>query len=135
VEPLRVIKGDAASPQASGPKVIARICNDLGGRGKGFVVAVPRRWPGPERGCRRWHRGRAGSDFGLGAVQLAGVRPGTRAASMTGQHGVKPGSAGPPVRCNAVERRPGTLAGHAARPGAPVRMPRPAAAPRAASGS
>ena len=43
VTPLRIIKGDATRPQASGPKIIAHICNDLGGWGKGFVVAISRR--------------------------------------------------------------------------------------------
>ncbi|MGW4499908.1 hypothetical protein ACWENR_15015 [Micromonospora sp. NPDC004336] len=49
VTPLRIIKGDATSPQAKGPKVIAHVCNDAGGWGKGFVLAVSRRWPQPER--------------------------------------------------------------------------------------
>jgi len=124
VEPLRIIKGDATSPQASGPKIIAHICNDLGGWGKGFVVAVSRRWPEPEREYRRWHRDRAGNDFGLGAVQLVSVRPDTWVANMIGQHGMKQGSAGPPIRYNAVERCLATLAGHAARLGASVHMPR-----------
>jgi hypothetical protein len=30
--PVRYIKGDATSPQAKGPKVIAHICNDVSGR-------------------------------------------------------------------------------------------------------
>lgn len=124
MEPLRIIKGDATSPQASGPKIIAHICNDLGGWGKGFVVAVSRRWPEPEREYRRWHRDRAGNDFGLGAVQLVSVRPDTWVANMIGQHGMKQGSAGPPIRYNAVERCLATLAGHAARLGASVHMPR-----------
>jgi len=124
VEPLRIIKGDATSPQASGSKIIAHICNDLGGWGKGFVVAVSRRWPEPEREYRRWHRDRAGNDFGLGAVQLVSVRPDTWVANMIGQHGMKQGSAGPPIRYNAVERCLATLAGHAARLGASVHMPR-----------
>lgn len=124
MEPLRIIKGDATSPQASGPKIIAHVCNDLGGWGKGFVVAVSRRWPGPEREYRQWHRNRAGNDFGLGAVQLVAVRPDTWVANMIGQHGMKRGSAGPPVRYDAIERCLTTLAGHAARLGASVHMPR-----------
>ncbi|MGA3490465.1 hypothetical protein ACK8GG_20940, partial [Micromonosporaceae bacterium DT55] len=60
--PLKTIKGDATSPQAKGRKVIAHICNDLGGWGKGFVLAISRRWPEPERDYRAWHRGRAGND-------------------------------------------------------------------------
>ena len=35
---IHYIKGDATQPQAKGNKVIAHICNDLGGWGKGFVL-------------------------------------------------------------------------------------------------
>ena len=41
--PLRILKGDATSPQAKGPKIIAHACNDIGGWGAGFVVAVSKR--------------------------------------------------------------------------------------------
>lgn len=124
MKPLRIIKGDATSPQASGPKIVAHICNDLGGWGKGFVVAVSRHWPEPEREYRRWYRDRANNDFGLGAVQVVDVRPDIWVANMIGQHGMKRGSAGPPIRYNAVERCLDALAGHAARLGASVHMPR-----------
>jgi O-acetyl-ADP-ribose deacetylase (regulator of RNase III) len=114
VELLRVVRGDATSPQASGPKIVAHICNDLGGWGKGFVVAV----------SRRWHRDRANNDFDLGAVQVVGVRPDIWVANMIGQHGMKRGSAGAPIRYDAVERCLTGLAVHAARLGASVHMPR-----------
>ncbi len=70
VTTLTIIKGDATSPQAKGPKVIAHVCNDVGGWGKGFVLAISRRWPEPERDFRRRHRERARNDFALGAVRL-----------------------------------------------------------------
>jgi len=34
---ISYIKGDATAPQGKGVKVIAHLCNDLGGWGKGFV--------------------------------------------------------------------------------------------------
>lgn len=96
---LRFVRGDATSPQAAGPKIIAHICNDLGGWGKGFVVAISRRWPEPERAYREWHRHRATNDFGLGAVQVVQVLADTWVANMVGQHGMRSGSQGPhPVR-------------------------------------
>jgi O-acetyl-ADP-ribose deacetylase (regulator of RNase III) len=94
--PLRIVRGDATSPRAKGPKLIAHICNDLGGWGKGFVLAVSRRRPEPEQDYRRWHRERAGNNFGLGAVQVVRVRPDTWVANMIGQHGMRRGSADPP---------------------------------------
>ncbi|ANZ36936.1 Appr-1-p processing protein [Lentzea guizhouensis] len=121
---LRVTKGDATSPQAKGPKVVAHVCNDIGGWGKGFVVAVSKRWPEPERAYREWHRGRATNDFGLGAVQLVQVKPDTWVANMIGQRGIRSGSKGPPVRYEAILSCLVELAGHAERLGASVHMPR-----------
>ncbi|MDI1463701.1 macro domain-containing protein [Catellatospora sp. KI3] len=121
---LSIIKGDATSPQAKGPKVVAHVCNDIGGWGKGFVVAVSRRWPEPERDFRAWHRQRAGNDFGLGAVRLVQVAPDLWVANMVGQRGIKTGSNGPPIRYEAVERCLATLAEQAARLEASVHMPR-----------
>ncbi|QFZ21309.1 macro domain-containing protein [Saccharothrix syringae] len=124
MQALRIIKGDATSPQAKGPKVIAHVCNDLGGWGKGFVLAISKRWPEPERAYRSWHRARAGNDFALGATQLVQVRPDTWVANMVAQHGIRTGSGGPPIRYDAVARCLATLADHALRLGASVHMPR-----------
>jgi O-acetyl-ADP-ribose deacetylase (regulator of RNase III) len=124
MQTLRVIKGDATSPQAKGPKVVAHVCNDLGGWGKGFVLAVSKRWPEPEKAFREWHRGRAGNDFGLGAVQPVQVKPDIWVANMVGQRGMRTGSNGPPVRYEAIERCLAALAEHATRLEASVHMPR-----------
>lgn len=35
---VQYLKGDATYPQGDGPKIIAHICNDAGGWGKGFVL-------------------------------------------------------------------------------------------------
>lgn len=121
---IRYVQGDATSPQAKGPKIIAHICNDLGGWGKGFVVAISRRWPEPERQYRAWHRARADNDFGLGAVQIVQVKPDTWVANMIGQHGIRSGSNGPPIRYEAVATSLAALAGHAQQLGASVHMPR-----------
>lgn len=124
MERLRIIKGDATGPQAAGPKIIGHICNDLGGWSKGFVLAISRRWPEPEREYRAWHRDRARNDFALGAVQLVQVRRDTWVANMIGQHGMRTGSKGPPIRYKAVEQCLRTLSDHAERLNASVHMPR-----------
>jgi O-acetyl-ADP-ribose deacetylase (regulator of RNase III) len=122
--PLRIIQGDATSPQAKGPKIIAHVCNDRGGWGKGFVLAVSRRWPQPERDYRDWYRHRAGNDFALGAVRVIEVQQGLWVANMIGQHGTRAGSQGPPVRYPAVDQCLHTLGDHALNLGASVHMPR-----------
>ncbi|WP_042365882.1 macro domain-containing protein [Streptacidiphilus neutrinimicus] len=124
---IRYLRGDATAPQGGGPKVIAHVCNDLGGWGKGFVVALSRRWPEPEAAYRKWHRERARNDFGLGAVQLVPVgRAESRlwVANMIGQRGIRTGSKGVPVRYEAVERALVALAPQARELGASVHMPR-----------
>jgi hypothetical protein len=56
VETLRLVTGDATTPTGEGNKIIAHICNDIGGWGKGFVVAislwVPKIHPASELGGR-----------------------------------------------------------------------------------
>jgi O-acetyl-ADP-ribose deacetylase (regulator of RNase III) len=122
---LRFVKGDATSPQANGPKIIAHVSNDIGAWGKGFVVAISQRWPEPEREFRRWHRERAGNDFGLGATQLVQVQPDVWVANMVGQRGIhRARSTGVPVRYEAIESCLHTVAGHALRLNASVHMPR-----------
>jgi O-acetyl-ADP-ribose deacetylase (regulator of RNase III) len=103
---------------------VADVYDDLGGWGKGFVVAVARWWPEPERRYRVWHRGRSGNGFALGAVQLVQVHADIHVASMIGQHGMRHGSGGPPVRYLAIEKCLNVLADHAVRLGASVHMPR-----------
>ncbi|WP_218024964.1 hypothetical protein, partial [Nocardia pseudovaccinii] len=86
---IRYVAGDATEPQSHGHRIIAHICNDEGRWGRGFVVAVSARWPQPEREYRRWHRHRATSNFGLGAVQLVDVGRDLHIANMIGQHGIR----------------------------------------------
>lgn len=122
--PLRVVKGDATSPQADGPRIIAHTCNDIGAWGKGFVLAINRRWPEPEEDYRRWYRSRTDNDFALGSVRLVRVETDTWVANMIGQHGIRRGAAGPPIRYEAVSQALTSLADHAARLRASVHMPR-----------
>ncbi|MFJ5924581.1 macro domain-containing protein [Kitasatospora sp. NPDC092948] len=122
---ISYLRGDATAPQGKGVRIVAHVCNDLGGWGKGFVLALSRRWPEPEAAYRRWHRERAGNDFGLGAVQLVQVEPYLWVANMVGQRGIRTGrSTGVPVRYEAIDTALGTLGGHARRLGASVHMPR-----------
>ncbi|MEV5250158.1 macro domain-containing protein [Streptomyces werraensis] len=121
---IRYVRGDATVPSVKGVKVIAHVCNDIGGWGKGFVLALSRRWSEPEAAYRAWHRDRAANDFGLGAVQLVQVERYVWVANMIGQRGVRTGSKGVPVRYEAIDTALDRLAGHARELGASVHMPR-----------
>ncbi|MFB6889659.1 macro domain-containing protein [Kitasatospora sp. NPDC056327] len=122
---ITYVRGDATAPSGKGRKVVAHVCNDLGGWGKGFVLAISRRWPAPEAAYRAWHRERATNGFGLGAVQLVQVDRHLWVANMIGQRGIRTGrSSGPPVRYEAIDAALETLGGHALGLGASVHMPR-----------
>ncbi|MEU5507302.1 macro domain-containing protein [Streptomyces fungicidicus] len=121
---ITYVRGDATVPSVKGVKIVAHVCNDIGGWGKGFVLAVSRRWPEPERAYRTWHRERASNDFALGALQLVRVERYVWVANMIGQRGVRTGSKGVPVRYEAIGTALGHLAGRATELNASVHMPR-----------
>lgn len=109
--PIMYLKGDATSPQAKGPKLIIHICNDAGGWGKGFVLAVSKRWGRPEAAYRAWYHSREirpESDmtttgrFELGQTQIVTVQPGVAVVNMIAQAGTRTGSKGPPIRYDAL---------------------------------
>jgi O-acetyl-ADP-ribose deacetylase (regulator of RNase III) len=121
---ITYVKGDATCPQAKGRKLICHICNDLGGWGKGFVLALSRRWAEPERKYRAWYADRRRNGFGLGSVQFVQVEPYIWIANMVAQRGMKRGSSGPPIRYDAVAECLQQVAAKARELGASVHMPR-----------
>jgi O-acetyl-ADP-ribose deacetylase (regulator of RNase III) len=121
---ITFIKGDATSPQGKGTKMICHICNDIRGWGKGFVLAISRRWEQPEEAYRGWHKERANNDFALGAVQFVKVEPFIWIANMVAQHGIKSGSQGPPIRYEAVAKCLTKVAEKATEIDASIHMPR-----------
>ncbi len=98
--PITYLQGDATDPQAKGPKVIAHIVNNRGGWGKGFVLAISRRWGLPEEQYREWYK--SGRGFDLGESQIVQVRRDIWVANMLAQNGFKHGSGGPPIRYEAL---------------------------------
>jgi O-acetyl-ADP-ribose deacetylase (regulator of RNase III) len=121
---IRYLQGDATQPPATGNRIIAHICNDQGGWGKGFVAALSKRWGEPEAAYRSWYRDRPGNDFGLGAIRLVPVEPDLWVANLVAQHGDRATSEGPPIRYEAVRTCLRKLAQEAAKLGASVHMPR-----------
>lgn len=100
---ITYIKGDATCPQAKGNRIICHVCNDIGGWGKGFVLALSRLWPESEAAYRAWYAAGKDGAFGLGEVQFVPVEPYIWVANMVAQRGIKRGSSGPPIRYEAVE--------------------------------
>jgi O-acetyl-ADP-ribose deacetylase (regulator of RNase III) len=121
---VNYVTGDATRPQTDGPAIIVHVCNDIGGWGKGFVMALSRRWPEPELHYRHWYADRDGIDFALGAVQLVQVENQLWVANLVGQRGLRRTKAGPPIRYDAIETGLAIVADNAAVLDASVHMPR-----------
>jgi O-acetyl-ADP-ribose deacetylase (regulator of RNase III) len=121
---INYIIGDATQPFGEGPKIIVHVCNDIGGWGRGFVVALSKRWPEPEQRYREWHRGEAEIPFALGEVQFVGVSDALWVANLIGQRDVRMVAGVPPVRYEAIRKGLRRVAEEARRLEASVHMPR-----------
>ncbi|EGP2702007.1 macro domain-containing protein [Listeria monocytogenes] len=119
---ITCLKGDATNPMAKGNKIIAHICIDVGGWGKGFVLAISRKWKEPEKAYRKWYKDK--NDFKLGEVQLIPVTDYISICNMIGQKGTKTGSKGAPIRYEAVESCLEKLSEIAKEQQASIHMPR-----------
>jgi O-acetyl-ADP-ribose deacetylase (regulator of RNase III) len=115
-------RGDATEPVGDGNKIICHCCNDLGLWGRGFVLAISRRWKEPEAEFRRWNRDRVG--FALGEIQMVQVEEELWVANMIGQHGVGQGAEGPPIRYEALRSCLEKVTSRAKELSASVHMPR-----------
>ncbi|MFO0925828.1 MAG: hypothetical protein U0736_02180 [Gemmataceae bacterium] len=122
--PIQFVRGDATVPIGNGARIVAHICNDIGAWGKGFVLALSRRWPEPALAFKRWYEGRATNDFGLGSVQLVSVGDELWVANMVAQHGIRASGGVPPIRYDALGRCLEQLAVEAKARAASVHMPR-----------
>lgn len=124
MKPINYRVGDATKPQISGGKIIAHVCNDIGGWGKGFVLAISKLSTAPERAYREWYKERENNDFALGAVQFVRLSPELVVANMIGQHGIRKTGGLPPIRYEAVETALETVGQKALIIGASVHLPR-----------
>ena len=96
------LEGDATLPVKT-PAIIPHVCNNVGGWGAGFVLALNARWPEPKRAYKNWHLAKCDS-FKLGSVQFVDCEPGITVANMIGQEGIAADLDGtPPVRYGAIE--------------------------------
>ena len=120
---IRYLVGDATRPGGDGAKTIVHVCNDIGKWGRGFVLAVSRRWPEPERVFKASFK--SGTDSRLGDVQFVPVDPGITVANIIGQHGIASRAGGtPPVRYDAIRLGLNAVATRALKMQSSVHMPR-----------
>lgn len=122
---ISYLKGDATNPQGaqSEPKIIVHICNDLGKWGKGFVLALSKRWAAPEQVYRQAFSSDSSPE--LGDVLFVPVEELLEVANLIGQRGVaRRGQKTPPIRYQAVREGLEKVAQRALEVGASVHMPR-----------
>lgn len=115
--------GDATSPENKGNKIIVHVCNDIGAWGKGFVMAISKRWKEPERRYRDWFKTK--DNFALGQVQFVQVEDELWVANLIGQHKINKDEKGnAPIRYEAILSGLDKLGLFALENNATVHMPR-----------
>lgn len=123
METILYQKGDATQPSGDGMKIIAHICNNSGKWGKGFVLAVSKKWKKPELAYRKWAKEK--EDFRLGNIQLVFVEEELIVCNMIAQEGIRRTSDSPaPIRYKALQSCLNKLAEEASVRKASVHMPR-----------
>lgn len=122
---IQYLRGDATKP-CTGNGIIAHVCNNAGGWGAGFVLAVSKRWKHPEESYRRWAREKFcpnSGAFELGHTQIVPVTPDIWVANMIAQDGY--GHIGRiPLQYDALEKCLGLVADEALDMKLSVHMPR-----------
>jgi O-acetyl-ADP-ribose deacetylase (regulator of RNase III) len=120
---IEYIKGDATKPGVPGNKIIVHVCNDVGGWGKGFVLAISKNWPEPEKAYREWFKSK--TNFALGEVQFVKAEDNLWVANLIGQHKMnKDENGNAPIRYEAIENGLEKVAAFANEIDASVHMPR-----------
>ena len=120
---INYLTGDATLPKAQGNKIIVHICNNVGGWGKGFVLAISKRWKEPENRYREWYNSE--ENFDLGEVQFVQVENDLWIANIIGQHKLTKDKYGnPPIRYDAVLSGLNKVGEFALKNKATVHMPR-----------
>ncbi|WP_406825959.1 macro domain-containing protein [Pedobacter sp. KACC 23697] len=115
--------GDATNPTNKGNKIIVHICNDIGRWGKGFVLAISKRWKVPESKYRSWYQSK--DNFNLGEVQFVQVEQDIWIANLIGQHKInKDENGNAPIRYDAIEEGLKKVADFAIDISASIHMPR-----------
>lgn len=143
--PIKFVKGDATNPVDNKTKIIVHICNDAGGWGKGFVMAISKRWKQPETEYRNWYKSKESvqtdsvqferlesvdkysneKKFELGNVQFVKATNEIWVANMIAQRGIKPDKDEiPPIRYHSVAECLNRVRQFSKRQNASVHMPR-----------
>jgi O-acetyl-ADP-ribose deacetylase (regulator of RNase III) len=104
---LKYVKGDATAPvSTSDIRLIIHVVNNCKAWGKGFVLALSKRDPTPEKFFRSWSNGKLQNvaPYELGNIQICPfAEEGLYVINMVGQEGIKVVNGIPPVRYDAID--------------------------------
>ena len=123
---INYVTGDATFPIGTGRKLVIHVCNNIGGWGSGFVLAVSKRWKEPEILYRNWHDNARsdGKQLPLGEVQFVEVTDGIVIGNMIGQHLTHWIDGIPPIRYDALSDALLLVSQYALKHGCSVHGPR-----------
>lgn len=110
--------GDATHPIGDGKKILVHIVNDEFRWGRGFVLAVSRRWKEPEKVYREQ------KELVLGKIQMIKVEEDIWVANMIAQRGIRTIGGVPPIRYGAVRACLATVNDIAYRTKSTIHMPK-----------
>ncbi len=94
------VQGDATQPIGEGNKYLVHLCNDKGYWGRGFVLAISKKWKAPEKAFKKWLA--ANEKPKLGDIQLVSVTPNLTVINCIGQKGIRKYKGDRPIRYDAV---------------------------------
>jgi O-acetyl-ADP-ribose deacetylase (regulator of RNase III) len=123
---INYIIGDATHPVGEGQKIIVHVSNDVGGWGRGFVLALSKRWKEPEKLYREQ------KTYVLGKIEMIRVEPDICVVNMIAQHDVKPTlvpfgkgfTTVPPIRYDALKECLKTINDIAVRTNSTIHAPK-----------
>lgn len=120
---IQYVRGDATTPIGNDKRIIVHICNDIGGWGKGFVMALSKKWKTPEKQYREWFKSK--DNFELGEVQFIAVEENIWVANMIAQHKINRDEKGEAlIRYESVKKALAKVSDFARNEQASVHMPR-----------
>jgi O-acetyl-ADP-ribose deacetylase (regulator of RNase III) len=119
---IQYLKGDVTNPIGQDQKIIIHICNDIGGWGRGFVLALSKKWKQSEVEYKKWYKSK--NNFKLGEVQFVKVEEEIIVANMIGQYNIYATNGIQPIRYDEVDKCLGKVAKEALKIKASIHMPR-----------
>lgn len=126
---IRYVRGDVTRPEGPDPLIIAHVCNDAGGFGKGVAGAIAAAYPDVRARYKAWFADPAAEVRpALGNIQPVRVGAARWVVNMIAQHGYRDPERSPgapaPIRYVALRTALGKLGEFARRKKASVHIPK-----------